>query len=85
MGFRGWIATCLFSALCVAGMGTLISQASLGPTGDAGETTRRTSLDPAADEGKRIAEIVPASLESGTAIQSRTPSAKPRGPILRLR
>jgi hypothetical protein len=86
MGLRGWIATILFAAMCVAGMGTLVSQTSLdGSARDAGERARRTALDPAANEGKRVAEIIPLSLEAGAALQSRTPPAKPRGPILRLR
>ncbi len=85
---KGWIASALFAAMCLAGVTTLLMQEGASgtsiPVGSGGGTT---ALDPAAARGLGFGEVVPLSLRKGAELQaevSRKETAD-AGKILRLR
>ena len=85
---KGWIASALFAALCLAGITTLLSQADLeGRFAPAPATTQRTMLDPPQTSDGDYGRLVPSSLREGAEVQARKQGTLPTGDrrTLRLR
>jgi hypothetical protein len=87
-----WIASALFIAMCVGGVTTLVSQASLASrrTADGdGDRTRAgwTSLDPGRSESGEFGELLPLGLRRGREMELRARGGgdAPKAPVLRLR
>ena len=83
---KGWLASMLFSAFCLAGIITLASQANI-TRGQVSAKGQRTTLDPGKGASQDFGGVVPAALKKSAAIQaaSRKDEPKPERQILHLR